>query len=90
MSSVLPGDLTPEAFTGDLAEIGWLGHFKHDDPEVVSLRSQLQQHAGIPNLEVVSPSEPGYGKRAAEILSRDGVSAPADPPSDSCAAAPHL
>ena len=90
MSSVLPGDLTPEAFTGDLAEIGWLGHFKHDDPEVAELRSQLQQHAGIPNLEVVSPSEPGYGKRAAEILSRDGVSAPADPPSDSCAAAPHL
>ena len=75
MSSVQPGDLTPEAFTGDLAEIGWLGHFKHNDPEVVELRSQLQQHAGIPNLEVVSPSEPGYGKRAAEILSRDGVRA---------------
>jgi hypothetical protein len=30
-SSVQPGDLSAEAFRGDLAELGWLGHFKHDD-----------------------------------------------------------
>jgi hypothetical protein len=30
-SSVQPGDLSAEAFRGDLAELGWQGHFKHDD-----------------------------------------------------------
>lgn len=37
-SSCLPGDLTDEAFSGDLSELGWKGKFKYDDAEVVALR----------------------------------------------------
>lgn len=37
-SSCLPGDLTAEAFAGDLAELGWKGHFKYNDTDVVALR----------------------------------------------------
>ena len=41
-SSVLPGDLTPEAYDGPLEELGWKGQFKYDDPEVVALRVGLR------------------------------------------------
>lgn len=72
MSSIRPGDLTGEAFTGDLlSELGWK-NFAHDDPEVTALRQQLEAEAGIPDLEVVDPAVQGYGKRAAELLERDG------------------
>lgn len=41
-SSCLPGDLTDEAYQGDLAELGWKGRFAYDDPEVVGLRVRDQ------------------------------------------------
>eukprot|EP01048_Picozoa_sp_COSAG05_P002728 COSAG05_NODE_117_length_17936_cov_137.220945_7_plen_344_part_00 len=71
-SSVVPGDLTAEAFSGDLQELGWRGRYKFDDPEVVALREALTQNAGIPGLEVVDPSTPGFAHRAAFLLNRDG------------------
>ena len=37
-SSIQPGDLTDEAFAGDLSELGWKGQYQYDDPEVVALR----------------------------------------------------
>ena len=37
-SSVVPGDLTPQAFAGDLVELGWKGRFQYDHPQVVQLR----------------------------------------------------
>jgi hypothetical protein len=40
-SSCLPGDLTDEAYKGDLAELGWKGKYAYDDPEVVTLRVSL-------------------------------------------------
>ena len=46
---------------------------RYDDPEVVQLRSQLDLHAGIPELEVIDPASPGYAQRAAFLLNRDGV-----------------
>ena len=77
-SSLRPSDwsrLTAEAFKGDLSELGWKGKFKYDDPEVVQLRSQLDAHAGIQDLECVDPATPGFAQRAAFLLNRDGVSA---------------
>jgi hypothetical protein len=71
-SSVRPGDLSEQAFLGDLSELGWQGRFKHDDDEVVRLREQLAAQAGIPQLEVVDPAEPGFAQRAKALLSRDG------------------
>jgi hypothetical protein len=73
-SSLLPEDLarlSPQAFQGNLEEIGWkdLGH---DDPNVCELREQLIESAGIPDLEMVDPAVPGYASRAAELLERDG------------------
>ena len=75
-SSLRPSDwnrLTDDAFTGELSELGWKGKYKYDDPEVVELRSQLDQHAGIPDMELVDPGTPGYAARAAFLLNRDGV-----------------
>jgi hypothetical protein len=43
-SSVKPGDLTDQAFAGDLADLGWQGKYKYGDPEVVSLRVSLPRH----------------------------------------------
>ena len=77
MTSLLPEDLermTPLAFSGDLQDLGWKGDFKYDDEEVVALREQLIASAGIPELEVVDPSVPGFAARAAQLLERDGVS----------------
>ena len=37
-SSILPGDLTPQAFAGVLVELGWKGRFQYDNPQVVQLR----------------------------------------------------
>ena len=71
-SSILPGDLTQEAFRGDLSELGWKGPFGHDHPQVDALRSQLQQQAGIAELELIDPATPGFAQRAAELLDRDG------------------
>jgi hypothetical protein len=48
---------------------------RYDDPEVVQLRSQLDSHAGIPELECVDPATPGFAQRAAFLLNRDGVRA---------------
>ena len=73
-SSLLPGDfvrLSPEAFTGDLEDIGWKD-LSHDDPAVCALRNQLVANAGIPDLELVDPAVPGYAERAAYLLERDG------------------
>jgi hypothetical protein len=39
---------------------------------VVALRAQLEQHAGIPDLDVVDPAVPGFAQRAAFLLDRDG------------------
>ncbi len=36
------------------SELGWRGQYSYDSPEVVALRANLQQHAGIRGLEVVS------------------------------------
>ena len=73
MTSIQAGDLTPEAFHGDLTELGWRGHFQRDDPPVVALRDQLIANAGLPDIELVDPSVPGYAQRAAQLLERDGV-----------------
>ena len=45
-------------------------------------RSQgaLDQHAGIPGMEVVSPATPGFAQRAAFLLGRDGVTPTTAPP----------
>ena len=59
----------PEATPG---ELGWQGVYKHDSPEVVALREQLQAQAGIAGLEVIDPAEEGYAERAARIFWRDG------------------
>ena len=75
-SSLRPSDwagLTDEAFKGDLSELGWRGKYKYSDPEVVELRSQLDQHAGIPDMELVDPATPGFAQRATFLLNRDGV-----------------
>lgn len=96
-SSCLPGDLTEEAFSGDLSELGWKGKFKYNDDEVVALRVRrtpfcrrahrasvlgnhigvaqeaLEKNAGIPDLEVVDPTVPGFAQKAAFLLNRDGV-----------------
>jgi hypothetical protein len=55
-----------------LGTLGWQGRFKHDSAEVVALREQLQQQAGIKGIEVIDPSEPGYAARATSIFLRDG------------------
>jgi hypothetical protein len=55
-----------------LGDVGWRGRFKHNSPEVVSLREQLQAEAGIKGLELISPEEPGFAQRAATIFHRDG------------------
>ena len=47
--------------------------FKYDDPEVVALRAALEEHAGIPKIEVIDPAVPGFAQRAAFLLNRDGV-----------------
>ena len=73
MTSIQAGDLTPEAFHGDLSELGWRGQFQRDDPPVVALREQLLENAGIRDIEVVDPAVPGYAQRAAQLLERDGV-----------------
>ena len=74
MTSLLPADvarLTPQAFTGDLSTIGWQD-LQKDDPAVSQLRDHLVANAGIPDLELVDPSVPGYAARAAFLLERDG------------------
>ena len=71
-SSCLRGDLTDEAFSGDLSELGWRGRFKYDDPEVVALRAALEENAGIPDIEVIDPAVAGFAQRAAFLLNRDG------------------
>ena len=73
-SSLLPEDLarlSPEAFQGDLEDIGWKD-LSHDDPAVCELRDQLRANAGIPDLETIDPALPGYAERAAFLLERDG------------------
>ena len=46
----------------------------HDVLHACSTRqAELQQHAGIPDIEVVDPAVPGFAQRAAFLLSRDGV-----------------
>ena len=35
-------------------------------------QEQLAAQAGIPQLEVVDPAEPGFAQRAKALLSRDG------------------
>jgi hypothetical protein len=72
MTSIKSGDLTPEAFQGELSELGWCGQFPRDDPEVAQLRQQLIDHAGIPDIELVDPTVPGFAQRAADLLERDG------------------
>lgn len=56
-----------------IGQLGWRGPHRYDDPDVCALREQLQAEAGIPGLEIVSPSEPDFAKRAAKIFRRDGV-----------------
>ena len=58
---------------GDLGSLGWRGEYSYDSPEVVALRSKLQQHAGIAGLEIVDPdSDPDFAQRAAALFHRDG------------------
>lgn len=37
-------------------------------------QSQLDEHAGIPDMELIDPAVPGFAQRAAFLLERDGVS----------------
>jgi hypothetical protein len=60
-SSILPGDLTPQAFAGDLVELGWKGRFQYDHPQVVQLRVSpsewpLESLRSIPAAELLSLS----------------------------------
>ena len=47
--------------------------FKADHPEVVALREELKNSAGIPDIELIDPAVDGFAERAAELLDRDGV-----------------
>lgn len=55
-----------------LGQLGWRGPHRYDDPDVCALREQLKAEAGIAGLEIVSPSEQDFAKRAAAIFRRDG------------------
>ena len=90
MTSIQAGDLTPEAFHGDLSELGWRGQFQRDDPPVVALREQLIANAGLPGIELVDPSVPGYAQRAAQLLERDGVRQQPAPAPRCSAEPPHV
>ncbi|MGI9597501.1 MAG: phytanoyl-CoA dioxygenase family protein [Acidimicrobiales bacterium] len=63
-------ETTPEhrnLVAGDPACAGWTR--RPDDPGVVALRERLRADNGIPDLELVEPTEVG---RAAELFHRDG------------------
>jgi hypothetical protein len=55
-----------------VSALGWQGKYKHDSPEVVALRNELAESAGIPGVEIVDPAENGFAERAARIFHRDG------------------
>ena len=57
---------------GPLGELGWKGRFKYDSKEVVALRAQLQEKAGIRGLQIVDACEYGFAERAAQLFHRDG------------------
>ena len=54
-SSCLPGDLTDEAYKGDLVELGWKGQYAYDDPEVVALRVSLPVASDSRYVSLVPP-----------------------------------
>ena len=56
-----------------LGELGWRGKYKHDSPEVQALRAELMRVAGVPGgVQAVSPDEPDFAQRAAQLFHRDG------------------
>jgi hypothetical protein len=60
----------------DLGALGWRGGLQYDSPEVVALRERLAREGGMSPAQqeelVVDPAEPGFAKRAAALLRRDG------------------
>ena len=58
---------------GALGELGWRGKYKRDSPEVAALRDELMREAGVPGgVVAVSPDEPDFARRAAQLFWRDG------------------
>ena len=52
-----------------LGALGWRGKYKHDSPEVETLRAKLMREAGVPGgLPSVSPEEPDFARRAAQLF----------------------
>ncbi len=58
--------------SNEVSALGWQGVYKYDSPEVVALREELAQSAGITGVEVVDPKEEGFAQKAARIFHRDG------------------
>ena len=69
-----PSPDDPPPLEGPLSSLGWKGTFKHDDAEVVALRSELEARAGVPGMEndIIDPAEEGYAEKAAAAFKRDG------------------
>ena len=55
-----------------LAALGWRHTHTYDSCDVAAVRKALQQRNGIAGLETVSPTQPGYAARAADLFHRDG------------------
>ena len=54
--------------------LGWRGDLSYDSPACVGLRQELSS-SGLPGLAsrfTVTPTEPGFAKRAVEIFTREG------------------